>query len=60
MGFEIKEPSDLEDIMQEAFSMREKLVFLDIFVDPSEHVYPMHVAPNGAMNDMWLSKSKRT
>ena len=60
VGFEIKELSDLEDIMKEAFSMKDKLVFLDIFVDPAEHVYPMHVAPNGAMNDMWLSKSKRT
>ena len=60
VGFEIKEFSDLEDIMKEAFSIKDKLVFLDIFVDPAEHVYPMHVAPNGAMNDMWLSKSKRT
>ena len=60
VGFEIKELSDLEDIMKEAFSMKDKLVFLDIFVDPAEHVYPMHVAPNGAMNNMWLSKSKRT
>ncbi len=60
VGFEIKELSDLEDIMEEAFSIKDKLVFLDIFVDPAEHVYPMHVAPNGAMNDMWLSKSKRT
>ena len=60
LGFEIKELADLEDIMKEAFSMKDKLVFLDIFVDPAEHVYPMHVAPNGAMNDMWLSKSKRT
>jgi acetolactate synthase-1/2/3 large subunit len=29
-------------------------------VDPNEHVYPMHVAPNGSMRDMWLSKGVRT
>ena len=28
--------------------------------DPMEHVYPMHVAPNGSMKDMWLSKNERT
>ena len=33
--------------------------FMDIFVEPHEHVYPMHVAPSGAMKDMWLSKTER-
>ena len=46
--------------MREAFAMKDKLVFLDIFVEPHEHVYPMQVAPNGAMKDMWLSKTERT
>jgi acetolactate synthase I/II/III large subunit len=46
--------------MREAFAMKDRLVFLDIFVEPHEHVYPMHVAPSGAMKDMWLSKTERT
>ena len=40
--------------------MKDRLVFLDIYVDPKEHVYPMHVAPEGSMKDMWLSKNERT
>ena len=60
VGMEIKDKADLEPAMREAFAMRDKLVFLDIFVEPHEHVYPMHVAPNGAMKDMWLSKTERT
>jgi acetolactate synthase-1/2/3 large subunit len=46
--------------MEEAFAMKDKLVFLDVFIDRMEHVYPMHVAPNGSMKDMWLSKNERT
>ena len=60
VGMEIKDKADLEPAMREAFAMKDKLVFLDIFVEPHEHVYPMHVAPNGAMKDMWLSKTERT
>ena len=51
---------ELDQRMEEAFAMKDRLVFLDIFIDPMEHVYPMHVAPNGAMKDMWLSKNERT
>jgi len=36
-----------------------KLVFIDVYVDPSEHVYPMLVAPNGSMKDMWIAKDKK-
>jgi acetolactate synthase-1/2/3 large subunit len=46
--------------MAEAFAMKDRLVFLDVFIDPMEHVYPMHVAPNGSMKDMWLSKNERS
>ena len=60
VGIQVKKLADLDAAMQEAFAMRDKLVFLDIFVDPMEHVYPMHVAPNGSMKDMWLSKNERT
>ena len=51
---------DLLPAMEEAFALKDRLVFMDIHVDPDEHVYPMMVAPNGAMKDMWLSKTERT
>jgi acetolactate synthase-1/2/3 large subunit len=60
VGMQVKKLADLDAAMEKAFAMKDKLVFLDIFVDPMEHVYPMHVAPNGSMKDMWLSKNERT
>jgi len=60
VGIKVTEPEELDARMEEAFAMRDRLVFLDIFVDPIEHVYPMHVAPNGAMKDMWLSRTERS
>ena len=50
---------ELEPALEEAFRSRDELVFLDIHVDPREHVYPMQV-PQGAMCDMLLSKTERT
>ena len=44
---------------EEAFAMKDRLVFLDIQVDTSEHVYPMQIK-DGSMRDMWLSKTERT
>ena len=46
--------------MRECFALKDRVVFMDIVVDKSEHVYPMQIAPNGAMNDMYLSKTERT
>ena len=45
--------------MKKALAMKDKLVFIDVYVDPSEHVYPMQV-PTASMRDMWLSKTERT
>lgn len=59
-GIKVTQLSDLEDAMTEVFARKNELVFMDIHVDPHEHVYPMHVAPNGSMRDMWLSKTERT
>ena len=39
--------------------VKDKLVFLDVDVDPNEHVYPMLEAGN-AMDHMWLDKDKKT
>ena len=60
VGMQVRKLEELDATMERAFAMKDKLVFLDIFVDPMEHVYPMHVAPNGSMKDMWLSKNERT
>jgi acetolactate synthase-1/2/3 large subunit len=61
VGIRVDRKEDLEPALNDAFGKyRDKLVFLDVHVDPHEHVYPMHVAPNGAMRDMWLSKTERT
>tara|TARA_R110000796_G_scaffold16350_1_gene50888 strand:- start:1529 stop:3259 length:1731 start_codon:yes stop_codon:yes gene_type:complete len=59
VGMRITELKDLKPKMEEAFAMKDRLVFLDIAVDTSEHVYPMQVR-GGAMRDMWLSKTERT
>ena len=53
-------PEDLDDAIRECVAMKDRLVFMDILIDPHEHVYPMLVAPNGSMRDMWLSKTERT
>jgi len=39
--------------------MTDQLVFINCYVDPDEHVYPMQV-PRGSMRDMFLSKTERT
>ena len=59
VGMRITNKADLKSKMQECFALKDKLVFMDIYVDPGEHVYPMQIAP-GSMKDMWLSKTKRT
>ncbi|VXC48785.1 acetolactate synthase III, large subunit [Pseudomonas sp. 8AS] len=59
VGMRITDLKDLKPKMEEAFAMKNRLVFLDIAVDTSEHVYPMQIR-GGAMRDMWLSKTERT
>ena len=59
VGIRIEKKSELKKKMQEAFKLKDKLVFLDILVDPEEHVYPMAIK-GGAMKDMVLSKTERT
>ena len=55
VGIKIAIPDELESKLKEAFSIKNKLVFVDINVDESEHVYPMQIR-GGAMNEMILSK----
>ncbi|MCW8196115.1 acetolactate synthase 3 large subunit [Proteobacteria bacterium 005FR1] len=60
VGIRVTKREELKAKLEECFSMKDKVVFMDIAVDPSEHVYPMLIAPNGSMRDMWLSKTERT
>jgi len=60
VGIKVDRLEDLDAAMDEAFRLKDKLVFLDVYVDRHEHVYPMQIAPDGSMRDMWLSKTERT
>lgn len=59
VGIEIKTVDELESGLEKAFAMKDKLVFVNVHIDPHEHVYPMQV-PKAAMRDMWLNKTERT
>ena len=59
VGMKVTNFDELEDKMRECFAMKDRVVFMDICVDRSEHVYPMHM-PGGSMRDLWLSKTERT
>jgi acetolactate synthase-1/2/3 large subunit len=54
VGMRIEKPADLEGAMQEAFAMKDRLVFMDIVIDREENVYPMIEAGKGH-NEMYLS-----
>ena len=60
VGMKVSAGDELDDVMKEALSLKNKLVFVDVMVDPEEHVYPMLVAPNGSLRDMWLKKGVKT
>jgi acetolactate synthase-1/2/3 large subunit len=60
VGIKVERLADLDAALEQAFALKDRLVFVDVIVDRDEHVYPMHVAPNGSMRDMWLKKGVRT
>ena len=60
VGIKIEKNSELKSGLEKAFLQKDKLVFVDVYVDPDEHVYPMLVAPNGSLKDMWLDKEIKT
>ncbi|OCW96197.1 acetolactate synthase, large subunit, biosynthetic type [Alishewanella sp. HH-ZS] len=60
VGIRVTKPEELQPALQRAFvELKDQLVFLDIHIDPKEHVYPMQI-PGGAVNEMFLSKTERT
>jgi acetolactate synthase-1/2/3 large subunit len=57
VGIRVDQAEDLDAAMAETFSARlkDRVVFLDVWVDPEEHVYPMAVK-GGSMQDMYLTR----
>ena len=61
VGIRISDLQELEAKLAEALAQvrNNRLVFVDVTVDGSEHVYPMQIR-GGGMDEMWLSKTERT
>jgi len=59
VGMKVTDPAELKSKMEECFAMKDRVVFMDIYIDPDEHVYPMQIQ-TGSMKDMILSKTERT
>ncbi|WP_275076468.1 acetolactate synthase 3 large subunit [Providencia rettgeri] len=62
VGISIVSPDELEEKLKQALvevNENQRLVFVDINIDETEHVYPMQIR-GGAMDEMWLSKTERT
>jgi acetolactate synthase-1/2/3 large subunit len=59
VGIRIEKLSELKEKLEQAFALKDRLVFIDVVVDPGEHVYPMAIK-GGSMKDMLLSKTERT
>jgi acetolactate synthase-1/2/3 large subunit len=57
VGMRVDKPGDLEAAMSEAFGMKDRFVFLDVIVDPTENVYPMIEAGKGH-HEMHLSPER--
>lgn len=56
VGMLIEKPSDVEPALQEAFAMKDRLVFMDFITDQEENVFPM-IEAGKAHNDMRLRNS---
>ncbi|NMM04297.1 biosynthetic-type acetolactate synthase large subunit [Paraburkholderia sp. RP-4-7] len=54
VGFQIEKPSDVEPVLREALSLKDRTVFMDFVTDSTENVWPMVRAGSG-LTDMLLS-----
>lgn len=57
VGIAIERPDELESKLAQALAVKNRLVFVDVMVDGTEHVYPMQIR-GGGMDEMWLSKTE--
>ena len=53
VGIRVENPADLDESLEQAFAMRDRLVFVDVITDPTVNVYPMIAAGKGH-NEMHL------
>ncbi len=54
VGIRVEDPADLKAAMEEAFSLKDRVVFLDVITDQTENVYPM-IQAGAAHNKMEIS-----
>jgi len=47
VGMNIENPADVEGALEEAFAMKDRLVFMNFVTDQAENVYPMIEAGKG-------------
>ena len=57
VGMKIEKPSDVEGALQEAFAMKNRLVFMDFITDQTENVYPM-IEAGKAHHDMRMPSGR--
>ncbi len=55
VGMQINHLDELDEKLEQAFLIKNRLVFVDVLVDEKEHVYPMQIR-TGAIDDMWIKK----
>ncbi len=55
VGIQINSLDELDEKLTQAFTIKNKLVFVDVLVDENEHVYPMQIR-TGAIDEMWIKK----
>ena len=53
IGMRVENPGDVDDVLKEAFALKDRLVFVDVITDHTENVYPMIAAGKGH-NEMQL------
>jgi len=58
VGIKIDNLDELDEKLAQAFALKDKLVFVDIYVDENEHVYPMQIR-QGGVDDMWIRKGEK-
>src|SRR5690554_7874915 len=60
IGIRVEKREDLAQALDDTFNKyKDRLVFLDVKVDPEEHVYPMQV-PQGRSEERRVGKECRT
>lgn len=58
VGMQVSKPSELKATLEKAMSLKDKLVFVDILVDSTTHVYPMQIK-GGKIDDMVLAPTDK-